>query len=87
MRGGSGKRSSPLDSLRPREWTAAMTEQLLGLLWCLEASLEIYPSLESRLGSIIQEPWITIAELPSPLDSERVPPERTAQPMQFEFGS
>ncbi|MDQ3957217.1 MAG: DNA methyltransferase, partial [Actinomycetota bacterium] len=74
MRGGSGKKSSSLDDLRPEHWTAAMTEELIRLLWILEATIELFPNLESTLDDILGSDLFTVKELPSPSEAERKPP-------------
>ena len=38
---GAGRKSSPLDEIRPERWE--FTEELLELLWVLEATLELQP--------------------------------------------
>jgi len=38
MKAGAGRRSSPLDEIRPERWTPAFTEEFLELLWVLEAT-------------------------------------------------
>ncbi len=37
MRDGAGRRSSPLDEIRPTRWTAQFTRELLELLWVLQS--------------------------------------------------
>ena len=39
----AGRKSSPLDDIRPAVWSAAFTTELLELLWTLEATVAIYP--------------------------------------------
>ena len=51
-----------------------MTEELLHLLWVLEATLELYPELERNLGDLIAGELFAAAELPKPTDQERQPP-------------
>jgi hypothetical protein len=40
MKKRAGKKSSPLDDIRPERWTPKMTDELLELLWVLEATLD-----------------------------------------------
>ncbi|MBN1867679.1 N-6 DNA methylase [Candidatus Sumerlaeota bacterium] len=41
MKRGAGKKSSPLDDIRPERWASQFTTELLELLWVLEATVEI----------------------------------------------
>jgi predicted helicase len=43
MRNPKGKKSSPLDDIRPEKWTGDFTTELLELLWILEATIAEYP--------------------------------------------
>ncbi|MFM2273153.1 MAG: hypothetical protein RL702_2218 [Pseudomonadota bacterium] len=74
MKKRSGKKSSPLDDIRPERWTARMSEELLELLWVLEATLAMEPDLEAQLDKIVAGPCFTSAELPEPSDEERKAP-------------
>ena len=47
MKRRSGKKSSPLDEVRPERWTPKMSEELLELLWVLEATLAMEPDLKA----------------------------------------
>ena len=42
MKLGGGRKSSPLNEIRPNSWTAAFTTELLELLWVLEATVAMY---------------------------------------------
>ena len=46
---GAGKKSSPLDLLRPRQWTADLTTELLELIWVLEVTVAMTPRLNELL--------------------------------------
>ena len=74
MRDGSGRRSSPLDEIRPERWTAQFTRELLELLWVLEATVERQPALAQLLAEMVAGPCFTAGELPQPSDRERQPP-------------
>jgi hypothetical protein len=76
---GAGRRSSPLDEIRPERWTTQMTTELLELLWILEHTLAVYPELETVFEAIVSSECFTEDELPSPTEMERRPPQRTAQ--------
>lgn len=74
MKKRAGKKSSPLDLIRPERWTARMSDELLELLWVLEATLAMEPDLESHLDKIVAGPCFTSAELPEPSEDERKAP-------------
>jgi hypothetical protein len=80
MKDGAGRRSSPLDEIRPERWTPAFTEEFLELLWVLEATMATYPALESLLGRVVAGPTFIAAELPSPTDAERAAPSASGTP-------
>ncbi len=56
MKKGAGKKSSPLDDIRPERWTGQFTTELLELLWVLEATVEGYPEQARLLDIIIAGP-------------------------------
>lgn len=74
MKKRAGKTSSPLDLIRPERWTARMSEELLELLWVLEATLAMEPDLEAQLNEIVAGSCFSSAELPEPSDDERKAP-------------
>jgi hypothetical protein len=65
MKDGAGRRSSPLDDIRPERWAPAFTEEFLELLWVLEATIATYPALESLLGRVVAGPVFAASELPT----------------------
>ena len=67
MKNGAGRKSSPLDNIRPEQWDAQMTTELLNLLWVLEETLKIYPEQENLLDEILEGECFTVDELPEPL--------------------
>lgn len=73
-RAGAGRQSSSLDRIRPAQWTAALTQELLELVWVLEATLEQFPRLAELFDAVVESPTFTAAELPQPRDEEREPP-------------
>ena len=73
----SGRRSSPLDEIRPERWE--FTEQLLELLWVLEATIALQPKGEALLKEVCESDLFLSNELPSPTREERQPP-RAAPP-------
>ena len=68
----SGRKSSPLDDIRPERWTFG--EELLELLWVLEGTLALEPEGEELLAEVCASPLFTAAELPMPSATERKPP-------------
>jgi hypothetical protein len=75
MREGAGRNSSPLDDIRPERWTAAMTEELLNLIWVLEFTVGIQPQLSSLLERVLAGPLLASAELPVPTAADRSAPD------------
>jgi len=65
MRSGKGRKSSPLDDIRPERWTAQFTTELLELLWVLEATLAIYPEQERLLNEVLEGELLSADELPN----------------------
>lgn len=53
MRAPRGRRSSPLDALRPARWTEEMTRELLELLWVIEGSRTIHREQAALFAEII----------------------------------
>ena len=74
MKSRSGRKSSPLDEIRPAGWTAALTTELLELLWVLEATVAAQPELNALLSEILAAPLFTAAEFPVPTAAERAAP-------------
>ena len=69
MRERSGRKSSPLDDIRPRVWTREFTRELLELLWILERTLDGYPKQKKLLDEILAGPLFLASDLP-PVPSE-----------------
>ncbi|MDR3454433.1 MAG: hypothetical protein P4L96_16815 [Rhodoferax sp.] len=74
MKARSGRKSSPLDDIRPAAWTAALSQELRELLWVLEATIAMQPALNELLKKIISGPTINAAQLPTPTAAERAAP-------------
>jgi hypothetical protein len=74
MKKGAGKKSSPLDDVRPERWTVEMTRELIELLWVLEHSLAKYPTLDAWLDEVLASPLFTGDEIPKPTEAERKEP-------------
>lgn len=67
-----GKKSSPLDDIRPSEWT--FSDELLKLLAILERTIELTPTAADLLDRIVAGELIEASELPEPGDYQRKPP-------------
>jgi len=74
LRGGAGRRSSPLDAIQPEHWSAATSEELLALLWTVEATLALAPALADALAAACAGPSWAAEELPRPAAAERREP-------------
>lgn len=71
MKKRKGRKSSPLDDIRPQRWTARMSKELQELLWVLEATLAMEPQLKAALDKVAAGPCFTAADLPQPKPDER----------------
>ncbi len=69
----SGRQSSPLDAIRPERWE--FTEELLRLLWILEATIAMQPEGAALLAEVCASPLFTKDSLPTPSNNEKRPPQ------------
>ena len=74
MREPAGRKSSPLDEIRPREWPAEFTEELLELLWVLEHTVNMSADLATFLEAVIQGDVLSAEDLPTPTEEQRKAP-------------
>ena len=74
MKNGAGRKSSPLDDIRPERWTSQFTTELLELLWVLEATVKSYPQQERLLEAIVSGDCFRADELPRVPEVMRKPP-------------
>lgn len=74
MKSGAGRKSSPLDDIRPARWTSAFTTELLELLWVLEATVATYPEQEALLKAVVEGACFQADDLPPAPDDVRRPP-------------
>ena len=72
MKKGKGKKSSPLDDIRPERWT--FTPELLTLLSILEHTVTQTPRAAELLNRVMRSDLIDAAHLPTPSDAERKAP-------------
>ena len=82
----AGRRSSPLDDIRPARWD--FTEDLLELLWVLEETIRRQPEGAALLQEVCASALFAAHELPTPTDAERQPPLRARKMAgQLQLGS
>jgi len=74
MKKGAGRKSSPLDDIRPECWTGEFTTELLELLWVLEATVAGYPEQANLLEAVCEGPCFSAEELPPVPPGLRKPP-------------
>ena len=79
MKDGGGKKSSPLDAIRPERWTPGFTTELLELLWVLEATLASSPEQERLLDAVTRGPCFQADELSPVPAGMRKPPGAPAE--------
>ena len=72
MKNRKGRKSSPLDEIRPTRWT--QTDELLRLLAILEHTVAVTPKATALLDEILATPLIPAADLPQPTPDQRKPP-------------
>ena len=77
MRDGAGRKSSPLDDIRPTTWPASFTAELLELLWVLESTVAVQTEQAQLLDAVVSGEWFDADELPEVPDYMRRPPPRT----------
>ena len=82
MKKGGGKKSSPLDDIRPERWTSQFTTELLELLWVLEATVAIYPEQAELLAAIVSGECFQADDLPTAPAWTRKPPKPRTQGME-----
>ncbi|MYJ13558.1 MAG: N-6 DNA methylase [Acidimicrobiia bacterium] len=72
MKTRKGKKSSPLDDIRPTRWRE--TDELLRLLAILDHTVEVTPTAAALLEDILANPLIAATDLPQPTEDQRKPP-------------
>ena len=68
----AGRKSSPLDDIRPERWV--FTTEFLELLWVLEATISLRPEGAALLDEVCASDIFSSEELPGPTDQQRQPP-------------
>lgn len=77
MKTRSGKKSSPLDDIRPETWQ--FDEELLDLLWVLDHTIDLLPDVTAVFERILSSDLFPAAAFPQPTGAERQGPRPTAQ--------
>ncbi len=72
MAKGKGRKSSPLDDIRPARWV--FTEEMLRVITILQHTIDMTPTAAQLLEEIVTGPLIPASDLPEPTDAERKPP-------------
>ena len=72
MKNRKGRKSSPLDDIRPTRWT--QTSELLLVLSIIEHTIEVTPNAATLLDQIVSSPLIPASDLPTPTPTNRKPP-------------
>ena len=80
MKKGAGKKSSPLDKIRPESWPGQFTTELLELLWVLEATVAGYSEQAKLLEAVVAGRCFTADEIPLVPDEARKPPAHDRAP-------
>ena len=81
----AGRSSSLLDGIRPTRWRAQFTEELLEVMWVLEHTIGMFPSVSKVLDEIVAGPTIAEGDLPTPANSEREQPSAGAVAQQLKL--
>ncbi len=76
MKKRKGKKSSSLDDIRPRTWT--FDDELLDLLWLLDATIDRLPQTSALLEEILTGELFTASDFPQPTQTERRGPRLSA---------
>ena len=72
MKTRKGRKSSPLDDIRPARWT--QSNEFLLVLSIIEHTIKVTPKAAALLAQIVEGPLIPAADLPTPTPANRKPP-------------
>ncbi len=86
MKKRSGRKSSPLDDIRPKSWTYQFTHELLELLWVLEKTTEGYSAQIKLLDNVLESELFLADELPEVSEEMRKAPIVKKKTKQTNFG-
>lgn len=79
MKERKGRKSSPLDDIHPERWTSEFTDELLRLLWILEATIDMHDELDTLLAKIVAGPLLLASDMPKVPAAMRKPPRASDQ--------
>ena len=79
MKHRAGRKSSPLDHIRPERWTSAFTTELLRMLWILEDTLEGYEQQRGLFNQIVEGECFFASDFPEPAGATRKAPRRASR--------
>ena len=68
-----GKKSSPLDDIRPGAWQ--FDNELLDLLWVLDATVDLMPKVTAAFEGVLESDLFNAHDFPEPTDAERKGPQ------------
>ena len=78
MKKSKGRKSSPLDDIRPEFWTSRFTTELLELLWMLAQTIDCYANQAKLLDAVTGSECFRADELPPvPQEMRKAPAVRT----------
>ena len=77
MKNRSGKKSSPLDDIRPTAWT--FSTEFVKLLSIIEHFVEAEARAGEHLSKVIEGKLVEPSAIPEPTDDQRKAPQRTAK--------
>jgi hypothetical protein len=86
MKKRSGKKSSPLDDIRPKSWTYQFTHELLELLWILEITIDGYPIQIELFEKVLEGELFLAEDLPEVTKEMREAPKVKKKTNQRDFG-
>ena len=86
MKKRSGRKSSPLDDIRPKSWTYQFTRELLELLWVLEKTIEGYSKQIELFERVLESELFLAEELPEVTEEMREAPKVKKDTKQMRFG-
>lgn len=75
----TGKKSSPLDAIRPAGWPAEYTSELVKLLNIVARTLEMYPKQAELLETILRGPTLGASDIGPVPEASRKSPKRNGQ--------
>ena len=73
---GTGRKSSPLDDIRPERWSAEVNIELIVLIWVLEATLACQPEQARLLDAVTNGECFTADDFPPVPDRARLAPDQ-----------